>query len=103
MKIILMLVLTCSFVSSLSWGQAANKAAAASVGTQPNFQDQVAKLRPDDEGVVVLFEKAKGSYYLPRDTGRFDNLRHILEESLKNKKPVSVTTDASRLNIVDVK
>lgn len=64
--------------------------------------DIVKKIREDDEGIVVLFTKHQGSYYLRRTTEEFDVFRKKLDDSLKSKKPVSVTAD-HELNIVEVK
>lgn len=64
--------------------------------------DVVKKIREDDEGIVVLFTKHQGSYYLRRTTEEFDAYRKKLDDSLKSKKPVSVTAD-QELNIVEVK
>lgn len=66
------------------------------------IQDSVKKIREDDEGLVILFTKAIGSFYLRRTVEEFDAYRKVLETSLKDKKPVSVTVD-SQLNILEVK
>lgn len=67
------------------------------------ISDVVKKTREDDEGLVVLFVKNTGSYYLRRDVAQFEAYRKKLEESLSAKKPVSVTVEASQLNILEVK
>lgn len=67
------------------------------------ISDVVKKVREDDEGVVVLFSANSGSYYLRREVSNFASFRKILEESLKSKKPVSVTVEPSQLNILEVK
>ncbi|KYG68586.1 hypothetical protein AZI87_04930 [Bdellovibrio bacteriovorus] len=68
-----------------------------------SLEDTIKKIREDDEGIVVLFAKNPGSYYLRRDVENFDGLRKKLEEAFKAKKPVSVTFDAVQLNILEVK
>lgn len=65
--------------------------------------DVVKKLREDDEGLVVLFNKASGSYYLRREMSDFAGGKKKLEESLASKKPVSVTVEPAQLNILEVK
>lgn len=65
--------------------------------------DTVKKIRDDDEGVVILFVKTAGTYYLRRDVAEFDDLRKKLETSLNSKKPVSVTFEPNQLNILEVK
>lgn len=67
------------------------------------ISDIVKKVREDDEGVVILFTKNPGSYYLRREISEFDASKKKLEESLASKKPVSVTVDPSQLNILEVK
>ena len=91
---------TNSAAAKVMRGPASQTQVAPASGT---LSDVVKKLRDDDEGVVVLFEKTKGSYYLKRDVATFDILRKNLEESLKSKKPVSVTFDPALLNILEVK
>lgn len=86
---------------SLASRRLASTASAASAAT--TVSDVVKKLRPDDEGLVVLLEKNKGSYYLRRDVEAFDTYRKLLEEGLKSKKPVSVTFEPTQLNILEVK
>lgn len=68
-----------------------------------SISDVVKKVREDDEGVVVMFEKTTGSYYLRRDVAEFDALKGKLQDSMKSKKPVSVTVDSAQLNILEVK
>ncbi|KHD88705.1 MAG: hypothetical protein OM95_07855 [Bdellovibrio sp. ArHS] len=87
-----------------------NPALARSASRQPanaeehrSFEDNIKKIREDDEGIVVLFVKNPGSYYLRRDVENFDGLRKKLDEAFKAKKPVSVTFDAVQLNILEVK
>lgn len=75
----------------------------ASAEERSTISDVVKKLRDDDEGVVVNFEKASGSYYLRRDAAGFDGIKKKLEQSMTSKKPVSVTVESSQLNILDVK
>ena len=70
---------------------------------QSNISDTVKKVREDDEGVVILFQKTTGSYYLRRDVPEFDAAKKKLQDSLSSKKPVGVTVDASQLNILEVK
>lgn len=65
--------------------------------------DVVKKVREDDEGVVVLFVKTSGSYYLRRELEDFAASRKKLEDSLSSKKPVSVTVESTQLNILEVK
>lgn len=67
------------------------------------LKDSVKKIREDDEGVVVLFVKTPGSYYLRRTTANFDALKKKLDESLKSKGEISVTYDSAELNILEVK
>lgn len=67
------------------------------------IQDTVKKIREDDEGMMVLFVKAQGSYYLRRSAPEFDSSYKKLQDSLKLKKPVSVTAEQGSLNIVEVK
>ena len=67
------------------------------------LKDTVKKIREDDEGVVVLFVKTTGSYYLRRTTANFDALKKKLDESLKSKAEISVTYDSAELNILEVK
>lgn len=75
----------------------------ASADQRSEVSDVVKKIREDDEGLVVLFSKNAGSYYLRRDVAEFDAYRKKLEESLSGKKPVSVTYEPSQLNILEVK
>ncbi|MDG0815269.1 hypothetical protein [Bdellovibrio svalbardensis] len=84
------------------------RASETSVGRKPAsarsaVYDVVKKVREDDDGVVILFEKNTGSYYLRRDLPEFDVCKKKLQESLSGKKPVSVTVDSSQLNILEVK
>lgn len=67
------------------------------------ISDVVKKIREDDEGVVVLFSKNLGSYYLRREIESFSPLKKKLEDSLNTKKPVSVTVESTQLNILEVK
>lgn len=76
---------------------------AASATEKNSFTDTIKKIRDDDEGVVVMFNKEPGSYYLRRDIADFDALREKIEEAFKAKKPVSVTFDGAQLNILEVK
>lgn len=75
----------------------------ASADQRSEVSDVVKKIREDDEGLVILFNKNAGSYYLRRDVAEFDVYRKKLEESLVGKKPVSVTYEPSQLNILEVK
>ncbi|WP_374075765.1 hypothetical protein [Bdellovibrio bacteriovorus] len=75
----------------------------ANAEQRASVTDVVKKLREDDEGLVVLFAKTPGTHYLRRDVAEFDAYRKKLEESLNAKKPVSVTVEASQLNILEVK
>lgn len=68
-----------------------------------SITDVVKKVRDDDEGVNILFVKSSGSYYLRRDVADFDSSKKKLDDSLKTKKPVSVTVDPVQLNILEVK
>lgn len=68
-----------------------------------SLKDTVKKIREDDEGVVVLFVKATGSYYLRRTNANFDAIKKKLDESLKAKAAISVTYDSAELNILEVK
>ncbi len=70
---------------------------------QSAISDTVKKVREDDDGIVILFEKTAGSYYLRRDVPDFDAYKKKLQDSLSSKKPVSVTVDATQLNILEVK
>ena len=67
------------------------------------IKDTVVNLRADEERVIVVFEKNKGSFSLGRDNKNFASAHKKLEESLKNKKPLSVEIDALELNILEVK
>lgn len=67
------------------------------------ISDIVKKIREDDEGVVILFTKNTGSYYLRREIAEFAANKKKLEDSLASKKPVSVTVESSQLNILEVK
>lgn len=67
------------------------------------ISDIVKKVREDDEGVVILFTKNSGSYYLRREIAEFAVSKKKLEDSLASKKPVSVTVEPSQLNILEVK
>lgn len=67
------------------------------------LSDTVKKVREDDDGVVVLFNKNAGSYYLRRDVTGFDGAKKKLQDSFNTKKPVGVTVDSSQLNILEVK
>lgn len=89
--------------SSLTVAQAGPVVRVIASEVEGSLQDTVKKIREDDEGIVILFVKAQGSYYLKRDVTDFDSLRKKLEVSLKNQKPVSVTFESEHLNIVDVK
>lgn len=66
------------------------------------ISDTVKKIREDDEGLVVLFAKNTGSYYLKRNVVEYDRLRKKLEESMNGKKNVNVSADSS-LHILEVK
>jgi|GEM_PF-1639779 hypothetical protein len=81
----------------------AEAVAAAGDGKEVQITDYVVKIKEDDGGVNVLFSKSKATYYLALDTANYDSMRKALEESLKTKKPVSVTADATLSNIVEVK
>ena len=70
---------------------------------QSNITDTVKKIREDDEGIAILFQKNAGSYYLRRDVAEFDSAKKKLQDSLSSKKPVSVTLDSKQLNILEVK
>lgn len=76
---------------------------ASTEGQRTTVTDTVKKVREDDEGLVVLFQKNAGTYYLRRDVAEFDAIRKKLEASLNEKKPVSVTVESSQLNILEVK
>lgn len=77
--------------------------APASKARTTTVKEAVLKMRDDDEGVVVLFVKAKGNHYLRREMPNFDKLREALQNSMNEKKPVSVIVESETLNIVDVK
>lgn len=107
MKTLLVAIFLAAFaLISISPAQAGlsikGKRATASEG-QNSFTDTIKKLRDDDEGLVVLFSKNTGSYYLRRDVADFEGQKKKLEEAFKAKKPVSVTFDADQLNILEVK
>lgn len=70
--------------------------------TSKILKDSVKKVREDDDGVVVLFTKTKGSYYLRRINVKFDALKAKLDESLKSKAEISVTYESTELNILEV-
>lgn len=69
----------------------------------PAIIDTIKTVREDDEGVVVLFSKNAGSYYLRRNTVEFEGLKKKLQDSFDSKKPVGVRLDPSKLNILEVK
>jgi biopolymer transport protein ExbD len=100
---VLLLVPTAVFVFSENSKAQMVFRVPASEAKKATIQDQVEKMRDDDDGIVVLFAKAKGNHYLRRDVANFENLRLALQKSLKEKKPVSVIVDSNTLNIVDVK
>lgn len=88
-----LLVVSLMLTSSLGFG----------AGDRTVVSDVVKKIREDDDGVVVLFTKNPGSYYLRRELAEFPASRKKLEESLSAKKPVSVTVEPTQLNILEVK
>lgn len=90
MKFIMTVFLLCSSI-------------AAFAESKTILSDTVKKVREDDEGVVVLFTKNSGSYYLRRDNVEFVVQKKKLEDSLSAKKPVSVTVEPTQLNILEVK
>ncbi|WP_041578017.1 hypothetical protein [Bdellovibrio bacteriovorus] len=65
--------------------------------------DTVKSIRADGNGLLVVFVKTAGTYYLDRDVINFETYRKKLEESLKHQKPVSVKAEQHQLNIVEVK
>ncbi|MNJ92851.1 hypothetical protein D3C87_105250 [compost metagenome] len=105
MKVFLSALLMSALMFSVAGPVEARKAERmmSSEASTSTLQDTVKKIRDDDEGVVVLFTKAKGNYYLRRDVRDFDASREKLNASLSEKKPVSVIFESETLNIVDVK
>ncbi len=104
MKWILAAALVLSAVMTVSTSEASSKSRApASADQRTTVNDVVKKMRDDDEGIVILFVKTPGTYYLRRDVAEFDAYRKKLDESMKEKKPVSVTADSAQLNILEVK
>jgi len=95
-----MFVISSIFVVQASEAKAPVRKTAAE---QSSISDTVKKVREDDDGIVILFEKTAGSYYLRRDVAEFDACKKKLQDSLSSKKPVSVTVDSSQLNILEVK
>ncbi len=89
-------------VSFISFNATAKPLVRVMANDNSPFNDTVKKVRADDEGLVVLFSKAIGSFYLRKDNANFDDYKKALEGSLANKKPLSVTVD-SDLNILEVK
>lgn len=74
----------------------------AAAAKNTTISDVVKKVRNDEEGIVVLFTKNSGSYYLKNEVAGFDGFEKKLKESLNEKKTVNVTAD-SLLNILEVK
>ncbi|MEK2646915.1 hypothetical protein [Bdellovibrio sp. BCCA] len=105
MKWILVAAVTLAATMGMNSAEAHSKARkpASAEQQRTSVNDVVKKLREDDEGLVVLFVKTSGSYYLRRDVAEFDAYKKKLEESLNGKKPVSVTVEATQLNILEVK
>lgn len=103
MKHFLMLAIFVSMSCSFNIANAKEASAKASAESRNSVNDVVQKIREDDEGLVVLFAKASGSYYLRRDVAQFDVYRKKLEVSKQSKKPVSVTAEPTQLNILEVK
>lgn len=93
------LVVTMGVGTSNAGAQVRKPTAAAQSST---ISDVVKKMRADEEGIVILFTKNAGSYYLKNGVADFDSLRKKLEDSLNGKKTVSVKADSS-LNILEVK
>ena len=90
-------------MTTVSQAASKSRGPAAVEEQRTTITDTVKKMRDDDDGLVVLFVKEKGSYYLRRDVADFDGIRKKLETSLNEKKPVSVTAEATQLNILEVK
>ncbi len=103
MKWIVIVAMMFSFSFVTTEAQAKAKGRGPASETQSTLSDTVKKVREDDEGIVILFTKNAGSYYLRRDVTGFDSSKKKLEESLKSKKPVSVTVEPAQLNILEVK
>lgn len=103
-KVLVLICAVFSFVAvnGAEAGLVVKKRQVASQG-KSNFTDTIKKIRDDDEGIVVLFEKNAGSYYLRRDVADFAGQKKKLEDAFKAKKPVSVTFDSEELNILEVK
>lgn len=97
----LVLIVSAVFLTNITNAENKNRKPAAA-SDKATISDVVVKMRDDDEGVVVLFSKNTGSYYLKLATANFDNLRKKLDQSLKEKKAITVTADSS-LNILEVK
>ncbi len=97
-------VVAFSFVSmNTTFAEAKSKKTRSIASESTTFTDTIKKIRDDDEGVVVLFNKTTGSYYLRRDVADFEGLKKKLDDAFTAKKPVSVTFDAAQLNILEVK
>lgn len=97
------LVISSVALTAFTTGQKPALRKVASEEVSKTISDVVKKIREDDEGLVVLFEKNAGSYYLQRANENFARAQASLQKSLKDKKPVSVTVEVADLNILEVK
>lgn len=66
-------------------------------------EDTVKNISEDKDGASIAFARTAGNYRLRRTVANYDAKKKSLQNSLSNKKPVSVTVDSSQLNILDVK
>ena len=65
--------------------------------------DAVESVGDEKGGVVVSFAKAAGQFHMKRNLRNFSAFKKKLSESAASKQPVTVTLDASGLNILEVK
>jgi biopolymer transport protein ExbD len=99
---ILTIALAYSFTAGAKTPSRGPASEAPAESTSKVLKDTVKKVREDDDGVVILFTKTKGSYYLRRVNVKFDALKVKLDQSLKNKAEISVTYESTELNILEV-
>ena len=65
--------------------------------------EAVAAVGDEKGGVVVSFAKAAGQFHMKRNLRNFAAFKKKLSESAASQLPVTVTLDASGLNILEVK
>lgn len=106
MRYFVFIALVLSFIGLTAFSTGGNVQTLRNIASDEvtkSILDVVKKIREDDEGLVVLFEKNEGSYYLQRANENFAQAQASLQKSLKDKKPVSVTVEVADLNILEVK